>query len=115
VTAARRPFTLDDARRFIDSVTWVYARTVPAHPHFYAVRDQHPLLAEDFDGFAALIRETGTVRWWPASGSTCDCAICADRRPFPVRYLTIGDWEYWGPMPPGLLNRQVGRNREGRS
>jgi hypothetical protein len=54
------------ARSFVDAVPWRFARTVPEHPHWYALRawlthDHGP----DFDWFAKLISRHGyRGRFW---------------------------------------------------
>jgi len=51
---------LDDARRFIASVRFIYASSVPEAPHEYLPREYVPIeLREDFDGFCAAIKANG--------------------------------------------------------
>lgn len=60
------PFWLDEARAFVGTCRWTYARTVPEHPHEYCLRDWlTPQGRRDFDAFVALIARDGyTGRFW---------------------------------------------------
>jgi hypothetical protein len=68
VPSSARPTTdeLDRARDLIATCRWTYAKTVPQHPHDYALRAW--LSAEgqaEFDWFAALIARHGySGRFW---------------------------------------------------
>jgi|SRR4051812_45200333 hypothetical protein len=60
------PFGLDEARAFIERATWVYARTAPGWPHWYAVRRDCAGIGldADFVAFQAWIETAGYDRWW---------------------------------------------------
>jgi hypothetical protein len=57
---------LDRAHAFIEGAEWIFARTVPEHPHWYAVRRDcaRAGLGTEFLWFQALIEEAGYDRWW---------------------------------------------------
>jgi hypothetical protein len=64
------------ARSFVENVPWRFARTVPEHPHWYALRDW--LSSEQqttFDWLADLITRHGyTGRFWGRDWTYLDLA-----------------------------------------
>ena len=48
--------TLDEARVYIASVRWQFAKTMPQWPHEYTVRVWPPDLEHSFFAFVRLIR-----------------------------------------------------------
>jgi hypothetical protein len=54
------------ARAFVEKVPWTFARTVPKHPHWYALRAWlSPEQQNAFDWFANLIAQHGyRGRFW---------------------------------------------------
>lgn len=98
------PFTVDDARTYIATVRWQFARTMPQWPHEYTVLRWQPELDEAFYAFVELIRNDGTVKPWPR-----DAAVPRYRH----SYLEIDGWEYWtmgDPIPETVL---INRARSG--
>jgi hypothetical protein len=70
--------SLDEARSFIASRSWVFAKTMARYnPHEYIVEARHG--GPDFDAFVALIRRAPIRRWHGG------------------RYhaLTVDDHDYW--------------------
>jgi hypothetical protein len=86
------PFGLDEARAFIARATWVFARTVPEWPHWYAVRRDCARigLAADFAAFQASIETAGYDRWWGWRT---------------WRTLDVDDFIYWLDGKDNLINR----------
>ncbi|TMB89749.1 MAG: hypothetical protein E6J45_09825 [Chloroflexi bacterium] len=95
-------FTLDDARTYIATVKWQFAKTMPQWPHEYTVREWRPDLEAAFEALATLIRTTGIVKPWPR-----DAAQPRYRHP----YLELDGWEYWtmgAPIPETtVINRAL--------
>jgi len=81
-----QPFTVDDARAYIDAVRWQFAKTMPQWPHEYTVLKWQPDLADEFFAFVALIRTDGSVKPWPADSPTPR---------YHHTYLAIDGWDYW--------------------
>ena len=79
-------FCIGDARSFIASVRWQFAKTMPQWPHEYRVRTWRPDLEQLFNAFARLIRTEGTVKPWPRD---------AVNPRYHHTYLEIDGWEYW--------------------
>jgi hypothetical protein len=79
-------FDVRAAERFINSVRWTFARTMPDWPHEYTVRAWRPDLDDEFDAMCDLIRTTGFVEPWPPPPSP---AIYYNH------YLVIGAYKYW--------------------
>jgi hypothetical protein len=70
--------TAHDPRRFIASVEWRFARTMPEDPHWYVVaRDAG---GEPFSSFVEFICDAGRVRWY-----------CG----YPYRSVTVDRFDYW--------------------
>jgi hypothetical protein len=83
-------FGSEDARRYVASVTWRFAKTMPQWPHEYTVRAWRPDLEQGFCAFASLIRTQGVVKPWPR-----DAARPRYRHP----YLELDGWQYWTMSP----------------
>ena len=79
-------FSLDEARTYIESVRWQFAKTMPQWPHEYTVREWRPNLTDTFEMFAIFIRAEGVVKPWPADSLTPR---------YHHRYLAIDGWDYW--------------------
>ena len=77
-----RALSFDEARaqRYIDSVKWQFAKTMPWMPHWYTVVTWKPGWEVEFRWFARLIEECGV-----------DERFVLKR----YRYLTIGKYKYW--------------------
>jgi hypothetical protein len=93
---------LAGARRYIATVRWQFAKTMPQWPHEYTVRVWRPDLADRFEGFASLIRETGEVKPWPRDA--------ANPRHHHT-YLTVDEWEYWTMGDPIKETTVINRAR----
>lgn len=90
------------ARRFIQSVEWTYAKSVPQHPHEYLVHAKvAPELHADFDRFIELIEQHGFRAHFQAQQYT---------------YLEVDGRRYWASrslfQPGRNLNRALIRDRE---
>lgn len=85
------PFTTDDARAYIATVRWQFAKTMPQWPHEYTVREWRQDLEHEFVEFVALIRQEGIVKPWPR-----DAAVPRYNHP----YLELDGWEYWSMGEP---------------
>lgn len=81
-----RAFTIGDARNYIATVRWQFAKTMPQWPHEYTVRSWHPELEDTFVSFAALIRRDGQRKPWPKD---------SDSPRYYHAYLVIDGWQYW--------------------
>jgi hypothetical protein len=79
-------FGSDEARVYIGSVRWQFAKTMPQWPHEYTVRGWRPELSDQFSAFAAFIRADGVVKPWPADSPSPR---------YHHTYLAIDGWEYW--------------------
>ena len=79
--AQPNPEELDRARGLIATCRWTHAKTVPEHPHEYALRAWlSPEGQAEFDWFAALIAQHGySGRFWNQSWV----------------YLDVDDRKYW--------------------
>ncbi len=80
------------ARRYVATVRWQYARTMPQWPHEYTVKEWRPDLAEDFAQLCRLIARCGVREPWPPPPA-------AARYHHP--YLTIDGKKYWAMGPHG--------------
>jgi hypothetical protein len=94
--------TSDEARRYIASVRWQFASTMPQWPHEYTVRSWGGDLGEEFLAFVALIREQGEVKPWPRD---------AVRPRYHHTYLEIVGWEYWTMGAPIAETTVINRAR----
>ena len=98
----RVAFTADDARAYIASVRWQFAKTMPQWPHEYTVRAWRPDLEQEFVEFVVLIRRDGVVKAWPPDAS---------EPRYHHAYLELDGWEYWtmgSPIPETtLINRAL--------
>jgi hypothetical protein len=95
MTAMEDPeLTNDDIRALVVSLTWTFAKTMPACPHEYIVRGK---TAPDhaFLRFAAHIRKHGEVRCWGKYQHT---------------YFDLDGYHYWTMGAPleqtTIINRQ---------
>lgn len=69
---------LDHFRRLIEFHPFRFAKTMPAHPHFYTLRREWQDV--EFDYAVAFIRANGYAETW--GGRT-------------YRYLNLNGWRYW--------------------
>lgn len=94
-------YTVEDARAYIASQRWVYAKTMPRNPHEYVVLRK----STDPEGhlrFRAFIRRTGRAEQFRRSR-------------WVFVYLDIDGWSYWvtqtDPAPDGdvwtIINRRT--------
>ena len=95
-------FTVEDAQRYIATVRWQFAKTMPLWPHEYTVRTWRPELERDFCAFALLIAQQGVVKPWPR-----DAAVPRYRHP----YLDIDGWQYWTMGAPAAETEVINRAR----
>jgi hypothetical protein len=95
-------YTLDDARAYIATVRWQFARTMPQWPHEYTVLLWRQDLEPEFRAFVALIRSAGVVKPWPRDSSNPR---------YHHTYLELSEWEYWTMGEPveetTLINRAL--------
>jgi hypothetical protein len=88
------------ARAFVETVPWRFARTVPEHPHWYALRAWLSLEHQTtFDWFADLIARHGyKARFWGQDWT----------------YLDLGDgFKYWESKTLGRKGRIINRAPDG--
>lgn len=80
--------------RYIDSVEWRIAKTMPQWPHWYTVRDWAPGSADEFTRLARKIFSDGADELWNGKA---------------YRYLYLGQFKYWSmdstPDSTTLINR----------
>ena len=81
---------LDFAREFIAKNRWIYAKTMPEHPHEYCLRVNCVKngTEEEFVRFAELIRQHGYRGRFHKTRLT---------------YMNVDDWRYWSMGAP--INR----------
>ena len=96
------PYTIDDARAYINQVRWQFADTMRQWPHCYTVRDWRPELEQEFVDFVALIRKTGIIKPWPADVKTPR---------YHHTYLEIDGWDYWSMGAPSPETTVINRAR----
>jgi hypothetical protein len=86
------------ARSFVDTVPWRFARTVPEHPHWYALRVWlSPEQQVVFDWFTDLIACHGYTGWFWGRDWT---------------YLDLGDgFKYWESRTLDKAGRIINRTR----
>lgn len=74
-----------DSMAFVEDRVWTFAKTMPLVPHEYVVRGKNGCAEEDWDAFAAYIREHGyKARWTAPTGRHMDNI-----------YLELGEWKFW--------------------
>jgi hypothetical protein len=73
------PLTPEEVRRFIKAWRWIYAKTMPQCPHFYALRKE-ARRDENFRRFIKQIRMFGYDWQWHHTRH---------------RYLDVDGWKYW--------------------
>ena len=93
-------FTTLDARRYVASVRWQFARTMPQWPHEYTLRRWRVDLIDEFESMMVFIRTEGAVKPWPKN-------VAVPR--YHHTYLEIDGWQYWTIGEPvaetTLINR----------
>ncbi len=95
---------VDNARDYIDSVRWQFARTMPQWPHEYTVREWCPDLETAIRGFVVLIRRQGVIKPWPLAAATPR---------YRHTYLEVDGWEYWTMGFPVAETTVINRARGG--
>ena len=78
--------TIDEARVYIASVRWQFAKTMPQWPHEYTVRAWLPDLEHSFFAFVELIRQEGEIKPWPREAASPR---------YQHAYFEVDGWEYW--------------------
>lgn len=94
------PFTVEDARSYIGTVRWQFAKTMPQWPHEYTVRQWREDLDDRFTAFVVLIRAEGVVKPWPAD--------VVDPR-YHHTYLAVDGWDYWTMGEPVSATTVINR------
>jgi hypothetical protein len=79
-------FSIEEARTYIASVKWQFAKTMPHIPHWYTLRKWRPDLDDDFVNLVLLIRAAGVQRPWPEPPA---------KPIYHNHYLTIDGWKCW--------------------
>ena len=82
---------IERIQKYIDSVKWQYAKTMPKHPHYYNMIKWNFNLADDFFHFVVYIRKHGYQEKFFKYNLT---------------YLNIGEFKYWSmgnPLPETIL------------
>ncbi len=86
---------IEEARRFIECNSWVYAKTMPEAPHYYVNRKTlSDNMKHEFTEFVKFIRKNGVrAKFWKSE----------------YIYLLEGEWYYWTMGAPVeetfILNR----------
>jgi hypothetical protein len=88
--------SIDEARAFIESCTWTFAKTMPWAPHEYLVRRN--VDNDKFVGLVKLIREKGERRKWGRYRSV---------------YFDLDGWSYWTMGAPVAITIIVNRAKIG--
>ena len=88
-------FDVEAARRYIATVRWKFASTMPDWPHEYTVKDWRPELSLGFEAFCRLIKAEGFVEPWPPAPA---------RAIYHNHYLVIDEWKYWAMGADGDLD-----------
>jgi hypothetical protein len=95
-------YTTDDARAYIATVRWQFAKTMPQWPHEYTVLQWRQDLEPEFRALVALIRAEGVVKPWPRDSASPR---------YHHTYLELSEWEYWTMGEPvdetTLINRAL--------
>ena len=81
-------------KKYINSVKWVFARTMPQWPHEYTVREWRPDLDSEFVWFAETIRKYGYRERFLSTVKT---------------YLKFSEHKYWTMGAP--INKTIIINR----
>jgi len=71
---------IKEIKKYIESVKWQFAKTMPEIPHEYSVVDWNPDKSKDFYGFVKYIRKNGQDEMFYNKK---------------YRYLIIDDHKYW--------------------
>ena len=90
-------FATSDAKHYIATVRWQFARTMPQWPHEYTLRKWRGDLTHQFEAMVALIRAEGVVKPWPR---------LAEVPRYRHTYLEIDGWQYWtmgDPVPETIV------------
>ena len=72
--------TEERIRKFINSVTWKFAKTMPENPHEYTLKMASPKTENEFLAFVIFIREHGTPEKFFSKT---------------FMYYYIDGWKYW--------------------
>jgi hypothetical protein len=102
--ASIEPYSLEEAKEFIERVPWTFAKTAAFMPHYYVIRGWREVQDPEFLRLWALIREHGyRAKWTAPSGPEVDYGAAG--KTFTNTYLDIEEWTYW-VIPPAMLNRE---------
>jgi hypothetical protein len=83
-----------DPVAFVEGHVWTFAKTMPLIPHEYVVRGKNGCAREDWDAFAAYVREQGyEARWTAPTGRHMDNI-----------YLELREWKFRVISP--VINRE---------
>ncbi len=78
-----------DVRKFIDSVDWQFAKTMPEIPHEYIVTDDYPEKAEEINNLIEQINKKGYTKAFYGKE---------------YKYLEIDGYKYW--VIENIINRE---------
>ena len=79
-------FNTDNARTFVATVRWQFAKTMSQWPHEYTVLKWRGDLEATFMDFVTMILRDGVVKPWPAD---------VPRPRYHHTYLELDGWAYW--------------------
>ncbi len=85
--------TADEIARFIESNTWIFAKTMPDNPHSYVVRSKCKD-EEAFQAFVVHIRENGYQVLFRSREYTC---------------FDVGEFKYWTMGSPLEITTIINR------
>jgi hypothetical protein len=90
-----------DVEAWIARRRWQYARTMPRWPHEYTIRHWIPGGEREFDRMVQHVRDVGTLRYWPPTGSAKEV----------IPHLDVDGQGYWTQGDPvgicQVINRAV--------
>ena len=81
---------MEEIRKYISSVKWQYAKTMPEIPHEYTIKGWNPDKVGEFEDFVKYINEHGKDEEF--YGKT-------------YRYLVVDDYKYWAM--DDVINREI--------
>jgi hypothetical protein len=85
--------TIEEAKEFVDSHEWTFAKSMPKIPHWYILREK----VDDTDGFDNLIATINKLgykkKFWKAE----------------YIYLHLGDYKYWSVAEDSGFVRVINR------
>lgn len=78
-----------EIKKFIDSVKWQFAKTMPEIPHEYIVTDNYPEKSDEIESFIKQIDEKGYTKSFYNKK---------------YKYLKINGYKYW--VIENIINRE---------